>query len=79
VNLLERSVAGLGQEQDDENDEDHVGSEPDVSVLCAPAQLGRVDEIRGGEGPEPVAEEVGRCCQAEGERAELVVWEFSAH
>lgn len=77
VDLLERPIPCLGHEQDDKYNEDHVGSEPDVPVLRAPSQLGRVDEVGRREGAEPVAQEVGGGREAEYEGAELVVGELS--
>jgi hypothetical protein len=78
VNLLQRPVSSLGQEEVRKHHADHVAPKPDVAVLGAPAEFCGIDEVGGAEGPGPVAEEIEGGGEAEGEGAELVVDVFTS-
>jgi len=79
MHFLQRPISRLRQEEDGEEDEQAVGTEPDVAVFSAPAEFGGVDEVGCCEGAEPVADEVEGCCHAVGEGSELVTGNLAAY
>jgi hypothetical protein len=77
--LLQSSISRLRQKEYSEDCQNHIRSEPDISIFGTPTELGRIDKIRRRECPQPISEKVCCSCEAEGYWSELVVWELAAY